>query len=60
MNELYIPNAHIYFKSNDGNAEDVFRQLQDLCFHMGIELSMTGQVLLRDENGDDIDYYEEA
>ena len=59
MNEIYIANAHIYFKGN-GNAEDVYRQLQEICFQNGIELSFSGEVVLRDEDGNDIDEYKEV
>ena len=59
MNELYISRAHIYFKSNNGNAEEVYKQLQEICFQNGIELSFDGEAILRDEDGNDIDSYVE-
>ena len=58
MNELYIARAHIYFKGN-GDAEDVYRQLQEICFQNGIELCFDGEAVLRNEDGDDIDSYAE-
>lgn len=60
MNEIYISRAHIYFKSNSGNAEEVYRQLQEICFQNDIELYVDGQIILRDEEGNDTDFYEEV
>lgn len=60
MNEIYISRAHIYFKSNSGNAEEVYRQLQEICFQNDIELCVDGEIVLRDEDGNDIDSFEEV
>ena len=59
MNELYVPNAHIYFKTDKGSAEDAYNLLQEICFQNGIELSFTGQTILRDDDAEDIDFYED-
>ena len=40
MNEIYIANAHIYFKGNAADAETLYRQLQEICFQNDIELSL--------------------
>ena len=59
MNELYIGRVNIYFKSNSGNAAEVFKQLQEICFQNDIEFYFDGEAILRNEDGEDIDIYEE-
>lgn len=56
-NELYIGNAHIYFKAMSDSAEDVYNLLQAICFENGIELCFDGEAILRDSDGNDIDSY---
>ena len=60
MNEIYIANAHIYFKGNTADAETLYRQLQEICFQNDIELCVDGEIVLRDEDGNDIDSFEEV
>lgn len=57
VNELYISNAHIYFKSTDSSAEAIYNQLQEICLQNGIELCVDGEAILRDSDGNDIDSY---
>ena len=57
MNELYVPNAHIYFKTDKGSAEDAYNLLQEICFQNGIELSISGEAILRNQYNEDIDNY---
>jgi len=59
MNEIYIANAHIYFKGDAADAETLYRQLQEICFQNDIELCVYGEIVLRDEDGNDIDSYVE-
>lgn len=59
MNEIYIANAHIYFKGNAADAETLYRQLQEICFQNDIELYFDGEIVLRDENENDIDSFVE-
>jgi hypothetical protein len=60
MNEIYIANAHIYFKGKAADAETLYRQLQEICFQNDIELCVDGEIVLRDEDGNDIDSFEEV
>lgn len=59
MNEIYIANAHIYFKGKATDAETLYRQLQEICFQNDIELYVDGEIVLRDEDGNDIDSFVE-
>lgn len=49
---LYIANA--------ADAETLYRQLQEICFQNDIELCVDGEIILRDEDGNDIDSFEEV
>ncbi len=58
MNELYLGNAHIYFKTKTENAAEAYRQLQEICFQNEIELYFDGEAELRDADNITIDSYE--
>lgn len=59
MNELYVPEGRIYFKTNKTNAKEALEDLVSLCDKVGIELCADHGALLRNEDGDDIDECEE-
>ena len=54
-NELYIPNAHIYFRTTKDSAEEAYRHLKEILDSHGIEITFDGQAILRDENDEDMD-----
>lgn len=73
MNEIYIANAHIYFKGNTADTEiycegetkeerinaALENLRREICFHNDIELCVGGEIVLRDEDGNDIDSFTE-
>lgn len=58
MNELHLGNAHIYFKTENRDAAEAYRQLQEICFQNGIELYFDGEAELRGNDDIIIDTYE--
>jgi hypothetical protein len=57
--EIYIADAHIYFKGDAADVETVYRQLQEICFQNDTELYVDAKIVLRDEDGNDIDSFVE-
>lgn len=55
MNEIYIANAHVYFKGNAADVQTLYRQLQEICLQNDIQLLVDHEIILRDEDGNDID-----
>lgn len=54
MNELYINDCWIYFKTNEDSATAALDKLFEICEDNGIEL-VVEKYALRNENGEDIE-----
>lgn len=54
MNELYVPEGYLYFKTQTDNVEVAVDKLIKLCAVNGIELTVE-KAYLRNEDGEDID-----
>lgn len=57
MNELYVSEGCVYFKTKTDNAALAVDKLIELCAVNGIELTVE-KAYLRNENGEDIDKME--
>lgn len=55
MNELYIRDMCIYFKTNATTYEEAENEFEEACDRAGIEICGGCDGVLRDENGEDID-----
>ena len=56
MNELHIKGMYVYFKTSATTYEEAERELEKACKNAGIEMSCGYDGVLRNENGEDIDY----
>lgn len=54
MNELYVNECWLYFKTKECTKEQAIQKLYDVCNSVGIELTVENSVL-RNENGEDIE-----
>lgn len=54
MNELYVPEGYLYFKTQTDNVTVAVDKLIKLCAANGIELTVE-KAYLRNEDGEDID-----
>lgn len=54
MNELYVPEGYLYFKTQTDNVAVAVDKLIKLCAANGIELTVE-KAYLRNEDGEDID-----
>lgn len=54
MNELYVSEGYLYFKTKTDNAALAVDKLIELCSANGIELTVE-KAYLRNEDGEDID-----
>lgn len=54
MNELYVPECYLYFKTQTDNVAVAVDKLIKLCAANGIELTVE-KAYLRNEDGEDID-----
>lgn len=54
MNELYISNSMIYFKTKSDTCEKAIDEFLKKCEDVGIDITIEDSCL-RDENGIDID-----
>ena len=57
MNELYVPEGYLYFKTQTDNVAVAVDKLIKLCVANGIELTVE-KAYLRNEDGEDIDEME--
>lgn len=57
MNELYVPEGYLYFKTKTDNVAVAVDKLIKLCAANGIELTIE-KAYLRNEDGEDIDKME--
>lgn len=57
MNELYLNDCYIYFKTKETSAKEAMEKLEKICWQNGIELCVY-HAFLRNEDGEDIDEYE--
>jgi len=57
MNELYVPEGYLYFKTKTDSTALAVDKLIELCAANGIELTVK-KAYLRNENGEDIDKME--
>lgn len=54
MNELYVSDCRIYFKTNAKTCEEATDEFLKRCVDAGIEITIESAEL-RDENGDEIE-----
>lgn len=54
MNELYVPECYLYFKTKTDSVAVAVDKLIKLCAANGIELTVE-KAYLRNEDGEDID-----
>lgn len=54
MNELYIYDSQIYFKTNGNNYDEAMDEFLKKCADIGIDINILSAEL-RDENGEEID-----
>lgn len=55
MNELYIKDVYMYYKTNATTYEEAIDEFEELCNKIGLEVRGGCDGVLRDENGEDID-----
>lgn len=54
MNELYVSDCSIYFRTNANTLDDAIEEISSRCIEEGIEINVDCAVL-RDSDGNDID-----
>lgn len=54
MNELYVDECWLYFKTKEVSKEEAIKKLYEACDAAGIELTIENSAL-RNENGEDIE-----
>ena len=54
MNDLYVDECRLYFKTKEVSKEEAIEKLYESCDAVGIELAIENSVL-RNEDGEDIE-----
>lgn len=54
MNELYISDCWIYFKTDKNTYDEAMDEFLEKCMDTGIDINIE-KACLRDENGDEVD-----
>lgn len=54
MNELYVSDCSIYFRTDANTCDDAIEELFNQCMETGVEIDVDHAVL-RDSDGNDID-----
>lgn len=55
MNEIYISDLYLYFKTDKTTYDEAYAELEAACDKVGIELCGGRNGELRNENGEHID-----